>query len=248
MNEFVIKHEQFEGPLDLLLNLIEKRKLFINEISLAQVTDDFISYVKQFESEQTSNTYLEKTAHFILIASTLLLIKSKSLLPTLDLSTEEQESIHDLENRLQLYAKMKELSEHVKKMFGGNVIFEKSTFKITEPVFAPDQSMTVPNLAEAMKKLIESLPKLKEKLPEAVVKKVVSLEEMIDKLNTRISAGLKMTFKEFSSEHKAERLNVIVSFLAMLELVKNGALHVEQHSNYGDIHMETDQVGTPRYM
>ncbi len=242
MDQFKIKTEQFEGPLDLLLNLIEKRKLHINDIALAKVTDDFIAHLQQHQEYP-----MEQSAHFILVASTLLLIKSKSLLPTLELSEEESQSIEDLERRLKEYQKIKALAMHVQKMFGMNPIFWKNPGK-RDPVFAPDQSMTLNNLYEAMKTVLLHLPQKKEKLPEVVVRQVISLEDMIEKLTDRVSSGLRMTFKEFSSEHKAEKVNVIVSFLAMLELVKNGLLKVEQGGTFDEIHMETDQVGTPRYM
>src|SRR3989344_7391616 len=93
--EFKIKTEIFEGPLDLLLNLIEKHKVFINDVSLTKVTDDFINYIKSF-----ANLPISHTANFILVASTLLLLKSRSLLPILELSPEEEQSITDLETRL----------------------------------------------------------------------------------------------------------------------------------------------------
>jgi segregation and condensation protein A len=242
-NDFSIKTGEFEGPLDLLLSLIEKRKLFMNDIFLAKVTDDFIGYLNSHGEYP-----IAKSAHFILIASTLLLIKSKSLLPSLSLSSEEEQNIEDLEKRLKEYSKIKELSVYIKDLFGSKIIFEKNSSTIKNPVFAPDESMSVPNLYETMKKLLETLPKLKEKLPEIMVKQVMSLEEMVDKLTDRITAGLKITFREFSSEHKGDRVNVIVGFLAMLELVKNGLIKVEQQGSFDDIHMETDQVGTPRYM
>ena len=244
--DFNIKNEHFEGPLDLLLNLIEKRKLFVNDIALSQVTDDFIAYVKQYE-ESASLVYLEKSAHFILVASTLLLIKSKSLLPQLSLTEEEQHSIEDLEARLREYQRIKELSVHIQHLFGSRFIFSKLPQKPIV-VFAPDQSQTIPNLYEAIKRVLQQLPLKKEKLPEVIVRQIVSLEEMIENLTTRIGSGLKMTFREFSAEHKAEKVNVIVSFLAMLELVKTGLLRVEQHNAFSDIHMETDSLGTPRYM
>jgi len=82
---FTIKTESFEGPLDLLLDLIEKRKLYISDISLAKVTDDFIEHIKNIGGIE-----IGESAHFILVASTLLLIKSKSLLPELALTEEEQ--------------------------------------------------------------------------------------------------------------------------------------------------------------
>ena len=101
---YTVKTEAFEGPLDILLSLIEKRKLHINDVSLSKVADDFIAYINSIEEFP-----LEESADFILIASTLILIKSKSLLPTLDLSIEEEEDISTLEDRLREYQKIKEL-------------------------------------------------------------------------------------------------------------------------------------------
>src|SRR3989344_4683582 len=109
---FTIKQQHFEGPLDVLLDLIEKRKFFINDISLAKVADDYLAYIKALEKFP-----LADSANFVLVASTLVLIKSKSLLPNLELTTEEQGDIADLERRLVLYRRMKELSLGVKERF-----------------------------------------------------------------------------------------------------------------------------------
>jgi len=79
---FEIKTERFEGPFDLLLDLIERRKISINEVALAKVTDNFISYIESHEDFP-----MKESAQFIFVAATLLLIKSKSLLPNLELST-----------------------------------------------------------------------------------------------------------------------------------------------------------------
>ena len=108
MDEYLVNTHIFEGPLDTLLSLIEKRKLFISDISLAQVADDYISYVKGLE-----NFPIADSAHFILIASTLVLIKSKSLLPTLTLSEEEEHSIDDLQARLREYQKYKTPDKYI---------------------------------------------------------------------------------------------------------------------------------------
>jgi segregation and condensation protein A len=237
---FKIKTEVFEGPLDLLLSLVEKRKLFINDISLAKVTDDFISHIQQFEKLP-----MGESAQFILVASTLLLIKSRSLLPSLKLTEEEEVDIHDLETRLKIYKRIKDASGNVQKLFGHEMIFQPSQVKSMEPLFSPHESMTLLSLAKAIKDVIHQLPK-KENLPKAVVRKVISLEEMIDNLTHRITAGLRVSFKDFSAGHK-EKVNVIVSFLAMLELVKQGTIHVSQEEHFGDIQMETKQIGVPRY-
>ena len=237
---FTIKTKDFEGPLDLLLDLIEKRKFFINDVSLAKVTDDFIEHIKQYE-----NLPMGESAHFILIASTLLLIKSRSLLPQLNLTLEEQGDIHDLETRLKIYKRIKEASAHVAKLFGDKVIFPQQARKI-EPVFVPSPEFTLGKALLSLQDLIKRLPK-KEILPKHVVEKVISLEEMIDNLTARIQTQLKMSFKDFAGDHKADRLNFIVSFLAMLELVKQGIVNVTQESSFGDIQMETKEIGVPRY-
>lgn len=239
--EFKVKIQSFEGPLELLLDLIEKRKLFISDISLAQVTDDFITHIKQFEKIP-----MGESAHFILIASTLLLIKSKSLLPSLALTDEEQGDIHDLETRLRILKRIKEASLTIEKIFGEQTIYSQSQTKVIQPVFAPDPNFTLEKSLACLLDIIKRLPK-KENLPKHVVSKVISLEEMITTLTTRITSHLKMSFREFTKEHKGDRVGVIVSFLAMLELVKEGVLIVNQENAFSDIHMETKEVGVPRY-
>lgn len=242
---YKVKTEHFEGPLDLLLNLIERRKLFINEISLARIADDYIAYVQQL-----GQFPIAESAQFILIASTLLLIKSKSLLPTLDLTDEETASVEDLEHRLKLYQRIRDLSIHVKDRFGKNIIFELNTPKTIGPVFSPDESMTIPALYEAIKGVLQNLPK-KEAIPKAVIKKVISLEEMISSLTTRIQSSLRMSFKDFAKSHTGEgkehKVTMIVSFLAMLELVKQGIVDVTQEKDFEDINIETQSLGVPRY-
>jgi segregation and condensation protein A len=243
---FTVKTEAFNGPLDLLLELIENRKLFINDISLAKVTDDFIEHIK---SRPTINgnpgMEMGESAHFILVASTLLLIKSKSLLPDLNLTDEEKGDIHDLETRLKIYQRIKEASKHVQELFGGDMIFPQQSRAVT-PVFAPDPEYSLEKALYALKDLINRLPK-KETLPKHVVEKVISLEDMIGNLTARIQTQLKMSFRQFTAEHKGEKVGVIVSFLAMLELVKQGIVYVSQESEFGDISMETKEVGVPRY-
>lgn len=236
-----VKLDHFEGPLDLLLIQIEKRKLPINEVSLSKVTDDFISYI-----ENTKEFPIGESAHFILIASTLLLIKSKSLLPTLELTFEEQGSIEDLENRLKQYKKIKELSLHLKEKFGKETLFSPMPRKNIKPVFSPDSKTNISALRESINRVLESIPKI-EKLPSVIVKKVISLEEMIEGLTERITKSLKMSFKEFSVADKKDRVNVIVSFLAMLELVKRGIIKANQDRSFDDIHMETEEIGIPKY-
>ena len=241
MDEFLVKTHVFEGPLDALLSLIEKRKLFINDISLSQVADDYITYVKNLE-----NYPIADSAHFILIASTLVLIKSKSLLPNLSLSEEEQQSIEDLEARLSEYQKYKALAVHLRERFGIHISYVRLPSKEKKIVFAPDKGTTTENIYEVVKFVIQNMPK-KELVPKAVVQKVISLEETIENLTKRITQSLKMSFKDFSRIGKADKVEVIVSFLAMLELVKQGIIQVRQDKDFQDIEMETQTIGVPQY-
>lgn len=240
-SSYNVKTQIFEGPLDTLLSLIEKRKLFINDISLAHVADDYIAYVKSL-----GNFPIADSAHFILIASTLVLIKSKSLLPTLTLSEEEEQSIEELERRLKEYQKFKDLSKHLRERFGKNVEYERLPRKEKIIIFAPDKNTTITRILETVKTLIASIPK-KELIPKAVIQKVISLEEMIEDLTHRITKSMKMSFKDFSGHGKEEKINVIVSFLAMLELVKQGIINVRQDKDFHDIEMVTQSVGVPKY-
>lgn len=238
---FTVKTTSFEGPLDLLLDLIEKRKFFINDVSLAKVTDDFIAHIKQFEAMP-----MGESAHFILVASTLLLIKSRSLLPDLNLTEDEKGDIRDLETRLKIYKRIKEVGIAINKLFGDKIIFPQSQALPKNIVFVPDAEFNLNKARLCLADLINRLPK-KEKLPQVVVEKIISLEDMIGTLTNRITQHLRMSFKDFSGEHKGNRVNIIVSFLAMLELVKQGIVHVSQESTFGDIVMETKDVGVPRY-
>jgi len=240
-NTFQIKTEVFEGPLDLLLNLIEKRKLFINDIALSKVADDYIAYLQGQDKFP-----IAQSADFLVIASTLLLIKSKSLLPGLNLTEDEQRDVGDLERRLKIYQRIKELSIHIKNQFGKEIIFAAEPRKAI-PVFSPDQTMTKENLLTAIISVIKALPKAVENLPKAAVRKVISLEEMIGNLTTRIQSSIKLSFREFAKVGKEERVNVIISFLAMLELVKQGIVNVRQNSEFEDIEIETQQTGVPHY-
>lgn len=243
MNEdsYTVKTEVFEGPLDTLLSLIEKRKLFINDISLAQVADDYIAYIKSIE-----NFPIADSAHFILIASTLVLIKSKSLLPNLSLSEEEEKSIDDLEARLVEYQKYKKLAENLHKIFGKNLLYMRLPSRQTKVLFVPDERISIKRIHDTIRYIITEIPKI-ENIPKTLVQKVVSLEEMIEDLTERISKNFKMSFKDFSGMGKKEKVSVIVSFLAMLELVKQGIIQVKQENNWDDIEIETNTIGTPRY-
>jgi segregation and condensation protein A len=244
MSDFKIKNEHFEGPLDLLLDLVEKRKLHINDVSLASVTDEYLRYIESIPA-----ILIADRAEFIVIASTLLLIKSRSLLPTLTFTDEEQGSIEDLERRLKMLSIIREGSEDIAKLFGKKIIFAREQ-SIKSPVFSPHATITLEAVKLSLEAILGRFPK-KEELQKATVRKVISLEEMIEKLAARIQSGLSLSFKQFSGStgpiDKEKKVEIVVGFLAMLELVKQGIVDVMQENNFEDIKMETTSIGTPTY-
>ena len=241
--EYKVKTPVFEGPLEVLLRLVEERKLFINEISLAQVTDDYIAYVRSLREKN-----LSQVTGFLVIAATLLLIKSKSLLPNLELTEDEEGQIGDLEARLRMYQVIKEVSKNIKEKFGRQIIFGTSEKELFSPIFSPDPSITLPNILEAIGLVIEAMPK-KEFLPKVKMGRVINIEEVINSLIKRIQNSLSVSFSEFASDHKADspkekKIYFIVSFLAMLELVRTGILTVAQENNFEDIVIERQGLGS----
>ncbi|HEY9585152.1 MAG TPA: segregation/condensation protein A [Candidatus Paceibacterota bacterium] len=245
--KYHLKTEQFEGPLDLLLTLIEKRKLFIGDFALAKVADEYIAEIRRFEAFPMNDV-----ANFLLVASTLVLIKSKSILPDLNLDPDEESDIDDLKRRLAMYELFRGLAQHIRTNFGRQIIFERSSRPEVIPVFTPEKHCSAAALSQAMRDVLAALPKNIE-LPRATVKKIVSIEEMMSRLATRVTQALKTSFSQFSKykkggmPEKEERIEIIISFLAMLELVKQGAVHVTQQEEFGDIDIETHKLDTPQY-
>ncbi len=233
-----IKTSAFEGPFALLLNLVEERKLFINDVSLAEVTEDYLKYLNTLNK---FNPML--TSSFLVVAATLILIKSKSLLPNLDLTSEEESDISSLEERLRLYELFTKLGLNIKNNFGRNIIFPPLERKHDVLIFLPDAQITKESMMTFVENALGRIPK-KIFLPEVEVKKVISIEEMIDKLTDRIKNSLKMNFKDFAGRAvtKEERVVVIVGFLAMLELVRQGILDAIQADGEEDIIIEKLEI------
>lgn len=238
---YEIETQTFKGPLEVLLTLIEKRKLLINDISLAHVADEYVLYAKKMEEFP-----MALTAHFLFVASTLILIKSRSLLPSLALTQEEQIDIESLEKRLKEYKRMQELSRHIEDRYGKTRMFARIAGNPRTVVFTPSIKISIAFLYATIKELLANLPK-SEKIPTTMVKKVISLEEMLDRLRERIRVGLAKSFHEFAGIGKAEKIHVVVSFLAMLELTKQGLIAVHQRERFSDIHIETQELRVPHY-
>ncbi len=238
--DFQIKTEVFEGPLDLLIELVEKRKLLINDISLASVTDEYLERVRDMQEMSLPNT-----AQFVQLAATLLLIKSRSLLPVLELSKEEEQSIEDLEERLRQYQIYRDAGAHIAERFGVTPLYSRTFIPPTDSIFVPDVWCSKSALHAAIGEVLQNLPK-KEFKPKVHVKPTISLEDMMESLKRRIEAHVRARFSDIRAEAD-EHKTVIVGFLAILELVKQGNVLVTQQGRFDDIEIELEQGTTPRY-
>lgn len=235
---FTLETPSFQGPLETLLMLIEERKMSISDISLAEVTDSYLTYV-----EKLSELPLGETAQFILIASTLLLIKSRALLPTLELSVDERESVEELERRLARYALIRKASKVLRTHWGQTPLLLARRAPVRPSIFTP-AAVTRGTIADAAKRLVSVLPK-PAAMAKAAITPMLALEEVIARLKNRLSNAFRARFSELTKS--ADRHETIVYFLAMLELVRSGSASVTQEKLFSDIEIEVEGVTTPRF-
>lgn len=231
---FTLSTPHFEGPLDLLLTLIEERRLYINDISLADVTDAYMAHIQRI-----TEFSMGETSQFVLVAATLLLIKSRSLLPDLELSEEEEGSIADLEQRLALYQRVKASATKLREL--EPLHLAKAHQPKSIPTFAP-HGVTITSLHAAIVRIHAAIPRF---LKRAVVETAVSLEQVISSLASRLQTASRLSFREVTKG--AARHDIIVHFLALLELVKSGSVTVDQRDTFGELTLENNRVDTPRY-
>lgn len=240
---YQVKTEKFQGPLDVLLSLIEKKKMHISDVSLAEVTDDYISYIKGNMGNDLPNVTL-----FLSIAATLVYMKSKMLLNDSSLVDEEMnESSNNLEQRLKLLISLRSgIDAYIKSPFVSFLEINKKK-PISDVSFRPHSSINKNDLLNLANELISSLPEKKEILPKVEVMRIMSLEEMLYKITTSLkNIQGKVSFSKLASQVEYEnmqmrerKVSLIVSFLAVLELMRGGILNLEQDSVYGDIICES---------
>lgn len=225
-----VQLEQFEGPLDLLLSLIEEQKLDITRVSMAKVTDQYLAYIQQKEGVIS----LANLTEFLSVAAKLILIKSKALLPLLELNEEEESDIHQLEEQLAVFQKFKEASRFLGEIAQRRTpCFSRAMFLGVSFSFHPPRNVSAQTIEDAFHAIVRSIP-LIEKLEERIVKDGVSVEEKIRSIRTIVQQRVELSFADIVRTAK-DRVDVIVSFLALLELVKQTLIFVEQKTSFSDI-------------
>lgn len=236
---FRVSTESFQGPLEVLLDMIETRKMSLSDISLAEIADAYLAYM-----EKLPELPLGETAQFILVASTLLLLKSRMLLPNVELSEEERESVQELERRLARLRLVRRAAKLLRKEWGRAPLLLAARAPLREPIFAPSDA-GIDAILAAARRLVSILPK-PEAAARAAVAPVLALEEVIVRLKERLTNAFRAKFSELTKSR--DREEVIVYFLAMLELVRSGSASVSQEKLYEDITIEIERsVAMPQY-
>lgn len=212
----------FEGPLDLLLHLIKQNKVDIYNIPIALITKQYLEYI-----ELMRELDLEIASEFLLMAATLIYIKSKMLLPKQEQFEEEEDPRKELVEQLIEYEKIKKASDFLKNQY---LIWSKAFPRTTskeEEVFI--EELNIFDLFQALKKILDR-PQPKVYIPKETIKVEEKIEQILNVLKVKKSVYFEQLFEPDSS-----RVEIIVTFLALLELLRLGIARAYQDKPFGKI-------------
>ncbi len=229
---YKIKLDQFEGPLDLLLFFIKRDELNIYDIPISKITKEFLDYVNLIQMLD-----LELAGDFILMASTLMHIKVRLLLPReIDEKGEEIDPRSELIQALLEYKKYKEMSEELS-------FFETSQRKINyrgnysadEKIAPPDyeillKNVTIFDLAKAIKKVLDGV---KTEVFHEIKKINISIEEQISFIMSNLEKETELHFLSLINDMR-EKIRIVITFVALLELTKMGMIGIKESPNFND--------------
>lgn len=235
--DYEVQISSFEGPLDLLLQLVEAQKLDISEVSLVEVTEPFIAHIRAAQGTIPPQVL----ADFLLVAAKLVYLKAKSLVPTI--TDPELEEGPDLATQLKMYQVFVQAATRL-----GMLAKEaRTSFSRAKPLvlapqtsFRPPPLLTTTALCDAYRTLIRRLEPLA-RLPRAAIDRVVSLEEKMARLSERLKRAKHVSFNSFLAESDT-RLEMAVSFLALLELVRQRIVTVEQTELFSEIRLHSSEI------
>jgi segregation and condensation protein A len=238
MSDYLVALDVFEGPLDVLLRLIEREELDITLVSLALVTDQFLEHVSRLKEVSAASL-----ADFLVIAARLLVIKSRVLLPQPETEPDEDTENweEDLAERLREYKRYKQVAAHLRAIEESG---QKSYPRIApppkiEPRLKPGEADPA-ELLEAFLRVLATHPPLAP-VDEIVSPLAVRMADCIQRIQAMLQRVARVRFSTVVRQARS-KLEVIVTFLAMLELIKQRRLYVEQETAFGEIYLEVRQL------
>jgi segregation and condensation protein A len=234
--DYQVQLPVFEGPLDLLLHLVEREELDITTIALARVTDQYLAHLAELERHQARDL-----AEFLVVAAKLLLIKSQALLPRPpSLLPEEEDVGEDLVRQLQAYKRFKEIAStlHEREKEGLHGYVRVAPLPRLDPQLDMG-NVVIGDLLMYVQEALDALPA--PPVGDVVTPVTVTIDKQIERIEKQLSRREKVGFREFLSV-AATRVEVIVTLLAVLEMVKQDRARVRQEQLFGEILIER---GTP---
>lgn len=221
------KIEKFEGPLDLLLQLIEAEELSISEISLSKITNQYIESLKEVAVKDP-----DELADFLVVAAKLLLLKSRELLPG---AVAVEEDGPSLETQLKMYKifwdAAQKLDARIKQKRW--LFFRDKLPAAITPRFSPPPSVSVAKLHSSFLGVLSKITPVI-KYPEERMKRTVSIQEKINSIKNIMEKEATIRFHQVLKGSK-DKTEVVVNFLALLELVRSRMVSVEQNEEFGEI-------------
>ncbi len=232
LGEFQIDLTDFQGPLDLLLHLIDKQGLDITGVSVLAVTDQFVAYVRGLEAD-----FADAASEFLLVGSQLALLKSRALLPQVDEEDAEQESLEDLAARLRIYAGFKSVASDLDARLrsGASSFIRLAAPMIVHPPLTPGAG-DVAALVEAMNDLFATGDS--EDLAPTVPVARHSVVEKIEDLSRRVRQAGQLSFTQIAAECR-DHGELVVTFLALLHLAHRRQIAVVQDVAFGPITLKS---------
>ena len=236
-NKYAIKIDNFEGPLDLLCHLIDRNKMNIYDIKISEIADQYIEYINQMEENN-----LEVTSEFLVMASTLLLIKSKGLLPN-QAEAEEELTEEQLIQRIIEYKKYKEITSKLRANYEE---FSKRFFKIAEVIELPKQKLEVEYSKEILpdlyKKLIErnneKINQNAKNIERIAITETYTVASKVKEMFKELVRKPKFVFNKLYSLSKCNKQEVVTAFTGLLELSRRNKVTTVQETLFGDITVE----------
>ena len=236
-NKYAIKLENFEGPLDLLCTLIEKNKMDIYDIKIDEITDQYIEYINK---QQEMN--LEVTSEFLVMASTLLYLKSKKLLPHGNEETDEMTE-DELIRRIVEYKKYKDIIKKLRENFD---IFSNRIFKDKEDIELPKQELDIdydksmiPNIYKSLiTKNEEKVNKNAKNIEKIAITETYTIGSKIKDMFRELIRNKKFVFNKLFSIKEHNKTEVVTAFSGLLELSRRDKVTTNQEELFGDINVE----------
>lgn len=229
-------NKTFSGPLDVLLKLIESKKMDITTLSIASVTTDFIHHISVLK-ENEENISSRLLADFLSVAAHLLALKSKALLPSL--SIDEEEELFDLEHRLKVYKAYTDLFSLLEKTWKeSSRLYAREFLSSQEPIFYPPPNLATTDLFTSLQKVMGAASSFFQETQE-VKKQVISLESKVEELSQTLLSHRSFLFSSLSSKKKKDE--VVVLFLALLHILRDRPFFVEQKDIFGEIEIRNEE-------